>query len=606
MYSQLLYFVIALLLFSIQQPGGEPAFDPLETILFAGALFLSFSIACKLVFGRLMRDMYFLSSSPSLTHRYLSAQTRLTVLALANLAIYVYILNIKHYLVSIPWVEQSLTILGLAGLSLFIAHLAVIWACSHKIYGHLHHTSITAWKFIRSNLAFCSAILIPWFLVSVVSDLIQFLDLPAFFETDNGQFLVLGTLLVGLVLFAPRLIVRLWSCQPLPDDTIRLQLERFAHDQRFKVGDFLLWPLLGGEILTAGIIGILPKWRYILITRGLLKLLEMDELRAVVAHEIGHVRRYHILIFLLLFISYTFVIDAIDDVILVGLLHQVRILDWLLDPKTGGATFLSAVYSIPMVLLMILYFRFVFGFFLRNSERQADLYALQVMGDPYALVSSLRKIAYFSGRTEDLPSWHHFSIRQRIEFLIRAFNHPNLVKAHQKKYYSALIAFFLAVALICVASNRVGNSRFFHTWRIELQVKILEKELTQKQDNPGLFSAYGGLLMELQDFDRAEAALQRSLTLDPDNALTLNNLAWLYATAPPPHFNPEAALELALQAAAKAPKPAILDTLAEAYFVNGQPDKALAAIEEALAKESANRDYLMGQKHKYEKALEKN
>jgi Zn-dependent protease with chaperone function len=393
MYSQLLYFVVALLLFSIQQPGHEPVFGPFTTMFLGTGLLLLFVLCCHQTFRRLMPGSPYESSTTSLSFQFFRAQTKLSVLALANLAVYVYVLNIKYYLQRFPGFQQSMTLTGLAGLGIFMVHLAVIWHSSYPVYRQMSSAAIDRRTFLKNNLAFCSAILVPWFLVAAASDLLLFIKMPEFLQGDLGQFFLLAALLLVFTLFAPILVVRLWGCRPLPMDALREELERFAAEQRFRVGGFLLWPLLGGEMLTAGIIGILPRWRYILITRGLLNLLSADELKAVVAHEMGHVRRYHILLFFGFFLSYSLLIYAVDDLIMLGLLRNPTILAWTLDPQSGHATLLSAFFSLPMVLLMLLYFRYIFGFFLRNSERQADLYALQLIGDPSSLISSLRKIA---------------------------------------------------------------------------------------------------------------------------------------------------------------------------------------------------------------------
>jgi tetratricopeptide (TPR) repeat protein len=97
--------------------------------------------------------------------------------------------------------------------------------------------------------------------------------------------------------------------------------------------------------------------------------------------------------------------------------------------------------------------------------------------------------------------------------------------------------------------------------------------------------------------------LRKSLEKAPQDASTLNNLAWLYATSQPPCFKPKAALELALRAAAIDPDPTILDTLAEAYYVNGQEEEALNTIHQALLKEPKNRAYFLSQEQKFEAAV---
>jgi cytochrome c-type biogenesis protein CcmH/NrfG len=102
-------------------------------------------------------------------------------------------------------------------------------------------------------------------------------------------------------------------------------------------------------------------------------------------------------------------------------------------------------------------------------------------------------------------------------------------------------------------------------------------------------------------------AYQRAAALDPDNPEALNNLAWALAVRP--EASPDElrrSLDLAGRAARIEPAPYILDTLAEAYFRNGRPRAALAAIEEAIRRAGPGDDksYLRQQKDRFEAALE--
>ena len=602
-YNQLVYFIIALLLFAIQEPGDEAFFTPWETLLVGGSLFLLYNLICRAACRRLKHALGEEVSRSALMSRYLATQQRLSILALLNLAADVYVLNIKYYLEKLPGFQQSVTLPGMAGLALFLIHLSIMWVWSYPVYQRIYHSTMRPGAFLRGNLAFSSGILVPWLLISILSDALQVLNTPALLKTDAGQIMVMVMLLVIFVLFAPRLIVHLWGCRALPMTPERRELESFAQEKHFKLGNFLLWPLFGGETLTAGIIGMLPKWRYILITRGLLGLLNVDELKAVFAHEMGHVRRYHLLFYLAFFLCYSLLAYALNDLVLLLFLRNPMVLDWLLDPEAFSPTLLSAIATIPMILMLVVYFRYVFGFFMRNSERQADLYALQLIGHPFLLVSSLRKIAYHSGQTEDLPSWHHFSIRQRIDFLLKAYEDPAQARKHDRKYYRAIAVFFLLVAGLSIAGFSLERTRVIRDWRSELQFAVLEREITRSQADHRLYSAYGSLLLERGQFGKAESMLRKALEKKPDHANTLNNLAWLYATSPPPYFKPEAALELALRAVALEPDPTILDTLAEAYYVNGQAEAALKTIEQAMLKQPRNLDYFQNQKKKFETAL---
>jgi Zn-dependent protease with chaperone function len=604
MYGQLLYFIVALLLFSIQQPGAKPFLPAPETFALVAGLFALYLMTC-LFFIRRLRRALLLQELPQsvLTLRYHRIQTYLSILAIGMLVVHIYIFNIKFHLNRIPGFEESLTLSGVAGLFLLLLHQAVIWFLSHPIYQRIHRSSIGRAAYIKGHLAFSSAILIPWLLASLLFDLFQVFKMPVFVQSDGGQFLVLGLVLIFFLFFAPPLVVRLWGCRPLPESPTRAELEGFIAQQRFTIGSFVLWPLFGGEMLTAGIMGILPRLRYILITRGLLAVLDVEELKAVVAHEMGHVRLLHMPFFLLFFISYSLLTYSLNDVILLFLLKHDVLLGWALARDNLHLTLFSLTYFIPILIMLILYFRYIFGFFLRNSERQADLYALKLIGHPFTLISSLQKIALYSGHIEDLPSWHHYSIRQRVHFLLDAYDNPSMVGRHHWKLYGAAAAFLTIVIGLGIAGFELKDTKYLKGWRTEVEVSLMERAIRQEPDNAKHYAQFGGLLFEIGRYKQAESTLRRALDLSPGDATVLNNLAWLYAIAPPPHFNPGAALELALQAAALDPNPQHLDTLAEAYYVNGRFREAIDTIQKALTGKPDDPAYFLRQKEKFEEAL---
>jgi len=80
--------------------------------------------------------------------------------------------------------------------------------------------------------------------------------------------------------------------------------------------------------------------------------------------------------------------------------------------------------------------------------------------------------------------------------------------------------------------------------------------------------------------DAYEAAVRDS----PTDAQILNDAAWFFATTKSKLRNPAKALLYGNRAVAAAPANAnIIDTLAEAYFINGRIDLAFAAEQKALA-----------------------
>jgi len=277
----------------------------------------------------------------------------------------------------------------------------------------------------------------------------------------------------------------------------------------------------------------------------------------------------------------------------------------LLSEGSGNPNVVSIMYSFPLVLFLVLYFRYVFGFFLRNCERQADLFALQLMGKADPLVSALEKIGMLSGNIRDLPSWHHFSIKQRVEYLRRCEKLPYFIEKHNRKLYGAILVFLVSVGIVFLGGMAFKGSSFEKKLKTDIELKWLQKERSKYSlNNPEFGLAVGSIMLERKRWDLAEKFLLEVLEKEPDNPDALNNLAWLYVTATErDFFHPKVGLKLAQQAARIKKAPYILDTLGEAYFVNGNVSEAITAIKQALELNPPNRAYYVKQLNKFKKGL---
>jgi hypothetical protein len=87
----------------------------------------------------------------------------------------------------------------------------------------------------------------------------------------------------------------------------------------------------------------------------------------------------------------------------------------------------------------------------------------------------------------------------------------------------------------------------------------------------------------LQHDQKASLAYELLLAYQPEDALTLNNLAWLYLTTQDPAVhNAQRGLELAMPAIRLRRSAEFLDTAAEAHFQTGNPQEAAKLEKEAL------------------------
>ena len=57
-------------------------------------------------------------------------------------------------------------------------------------------------------------------------------------------------------------------------------------------------------MITAGVMGLVSRFRYIMVTEALLEMLTPDEIDQVIAHEIGHIKHHHLVLYLLFFIGF--------------------------------------------------------------------------------------------------------------------------------------------------------------------------------------------------------------------------------------------------------------------------------------------------------------
>ena len=95
---------------------------------------------------------------------------------------------------------------------------------------------------------------------------------------------------------------------------------------------------------------------------------------------------------------------------------------------------------------------------------------------------------------------------------------------------------------------------------------------------------------------------EQGIKLEPTDVRVYNNAAWLCATADDPEVrNAKKAIEYGKKAVygSREKDPSYLDTLAEAYYVNGKFKKAIETIRKAISLEPQN-EYFKKQLKKFE------
>jgi Zn-dependent protease with chaperone function len=594
LYNNLLYFLVAIFVFSTNTPPDKPGIP----LLWALAAFAGISWGFARIAGR-----WFAKAGAEPT-RYFATEKRLSILAVVVFMALVYLLDLKYYLQPLSFHGRLPVLTDIAGLGCFFLLLTILWTKARPGYQQLFGRRYSTLAFIRSNIKANLPIVLPWLTLSLVFDLLRALPIPALAKLLRppwGDLTVFVLFLFFLVLAFPPLVRSLWGCTPLPAGPLRDRLVSFCRAQGF-YSDIYYWPLFEGQILTAGIMGILPKLRYLMITPALLEALTEEEIDSVLAHEIGHVKHLHLVLYIALFLGFSLLAGALAS----PLPHLILASDFFyrLPPLLHIAPepLLGALATAPLLVLMLVYFRFVFGYFIRNFERQADLYVFKAIGTSRPLIASFEKIARLSGGNRDEKNWHHFGIGERIDFLAQCEHDRGRIKRHDRKLIASLILYFLTIGLLVLTLHRVDTSKTSADYEIRYAEAVLLQKVRQEPENSLWLIFLGDFLQSRKMEKKAVDAYEKALQLTPTNAEVNNNLAWLLLTAQETSIrDPIRALTLARTAALLKERAYILDTLATAYWANGLIAEAVATENRALRLDPDNRAFYQAQLEKFQR-----
>lgn len=593
-YANLLVFLAAIFLFSIAAVPQEPVVSWLES--------LAICLAVYGFYGLIVRRT-FKSAATRSSAGYFQAEKRMSILALVFFVILIYLGDIKYYLSFLSVGDRFPAVLNVSGLGLFLLFLLLLWLAGRRSYGQVFGKVYSRASFVTTNIRTNLPIVLPWVVLSLIYDLVALVPSPSlqqFVESPWGDVIFFGLFLLLVVIFFPPLVRRLWDCQKMPESPLLHHLQTFCRRQNFSA-DIYLWPLFEGRVLTAAVMGVVPGLRYILVTPALLETMSVAELEAVMAHEIGHVKKKHLLLYVLLIGGFSVLAGFLAEPVLFYLLSLDGVY-WLMNlDLVRPETVIGIVGGLPLLLFLLFYFRYVFGYFIRNFERQADLYVFRILGDSRALVAAFEKIVWAGGQRREKKNWHHFGIGERIDHLALSEREPAWIDRQDRKVNRSLIAYVLVVALVAVLAGRVPTEQMARDYEAKYIEMVLMRGMEGIENQALWYRLLGDLMFNRQLEQKALIAYNKALELEPGDPELLNNLAWLLLTTRDPVLrDPVRALGLAREAARLAPKPYILDTLATAYWANGMIEEAVAIERQVLQSDPEQADFYRRQLQRFE------
>ena len=86
-----------------------------------------------------------------------------------------------------------------------------------------------------------------------------------FLSSTEGLVVYFLFFLVVVAVAAPAVIQKMWGCFPLEPGLFRDRIQALCGRAGIRYRNILYWPLFGGRMLTAGVMGIVHRFRYILV-----------------------------------------------------------------------------------------------------------------------------------------------------------------------------------------------------------------------------------------------------------------------------------------------------------------------------------------------------
>ncbi|WP_165229835.1 M48 family metallopeptidase [Aquisphaera insulae] len=486
--------LIALLIaFGIDLPGPEVpgSLVPFRILEAAGGVLLIAVMSFGLggwVASRVAHAGY---ASGRVFRRYIQGSRLLTM---AGLGIYAWIIHGVGWsgLVLSNWkLEGSILVDDLAIFAPFLLIQLATWSGLYLAERALHgarncppwHTYLT----LKSRQAI--GLTLPVILIFVLRHDVFGRLWPGWHRHPAAEPIELACL--GLsILFASPLFIRLaWPTRSLPDGPLRRRLERVARRVGFRFTDFLVWDT-GGMMVNACVTGVLPWFRYVLLSDALLDSLSPAEVAAVFGHEVGHVAHRHLPYFGFFFMGSLALISLAAGAISIPE-AWVAGLPWI-DPSDVSQATEIAEAGLLLAAAGV-FFWLVFGHLSRRFERQADVFGCKVVscGDPdcpphfdfdeegsppaegrprpldglcpvgiQVFTDALSCVARHNGLDIRARSWRHGSIASRIDFLRGLQANPRGEPAFQRR----VRALRATVAALLMATFAVAL--FTHSWEL--------------------------------------------------------------------------------------------------------------------------------------------
>jgi STE24 endopeptidase len=321
------------------------------------------------------------------------------------------------------------------------------------------HAPPRFWSYFGANLRLqLLFIFAPIFLLIAIHDLATALwfALKHAPMPDTAEFIVSMVSFAAVFLFAPVLFARILKTESLPSSTLRLRLEEMCRRHRLRYRDILLWHTQS-NLGNAAVMGILPRWRYVLLSDLLLETMPDEQIEAVFAHELGHIVYRHLIWYVIFIVTMLLALSGPG-----GKAYDYLLPRMIGDPNLHQKT-IEIISCICTATAFAMFF-VLFGFVSRRFERQADVFASRTIDEspitePKPPVSkygaavfaaALHRVAVVNNIPVATRSWCHGSIEKRMRYVRQLAEQPERTARFDKvmlRLYAIIIAALIASAI---------------------------------------------------------------------------------------------------------------------------------------------------------------
>jgi Zn-dependent protease with chaperone function len=229
--------------------------------------------------------------------------------------------------------------------------------------------------------------------------LVNCIPKSAFDDPLSMSMIVLAFVGLQFVL-APWLVALTAPCESLDGTEIGRDTRLMCEAANVRIGGVYLIRYGELKVANALVCGLLPWFRRVYVSDRMLETFSPAEVRAVIGHELGHVKHGHLWWYL--------------GFALIGALALAPLSDRL-------AALLGNSHHLEILLgLMMIYWSVVFSYFARRFERQADRFAVALTGDRDAFARALEKLAEVNCMTKKWSRWDIFQSHPDVAQRVRA------------------------------------------------------------------------------------------------------------------------------------------------------------------------------------------